>query len=62
MTHTPYSTPAVSLKSAQQSIESIRAGADEPKKRFFQAKTAKHPRKHAVSGDVVVDLMKVNGA
>jgi hypothetical protein len=37
VTHTPYSTLA-SLKSAQQSIESIRGEADEPKKRFFQAK------------------------
>jgi hypothetical protein len=61
VTHTPYSTLAVSLKSAQQSIGSMRGGADEPKKRFFQAKIGRHPRKHSVSGDLGVDLMKVNG-
>jgi hypothetical protein len=61
VTHTPYSTPAVSLKSAEQSIESIRGGADEPRKRFFQARNQRHPRKHVVSGDIGVDLMKVNG-
>jgi hypothetical protein len=36
-THTPYSRLAVSLKSAQQSIESKRGGTSRPKKRFFQA-------------------------
>jgi hypothetical protein len=34
---TPYSKLAVSLKSAQQSIQSKRLQAREPKKRFFQA-------------------------
>jgi hypothetical protein len=61
VTHTPYSTLAVSLKSAQQSIESIRGVAREPKKRFFQARNGRHPRKHTVSGDLGVDLVKVNG-
>jgi hypothetical protein len=59
VTHTPYSRLAVSLKSAQQSIESKRREADGPKKRFFQANFRRHPRKRGVSGDVGVDLMLI---
>jgi hypothetical protein len=57
VTHTPSSKLAISLKSAQQSIESKRTGADGPKKRFFQARFCWHPRKRAVSGDAGVDFM-----
>jgi hypothetical protein len=59
VTHTPSSKLAISLKSAQQSIESKRIAADGLKKRFFQARFCWHPRKRAVSGGAVVDLMRI---
>jgi hypothetical protein len=46
MTHTPYSTLAVSLKSAQPSTESIRGDTDEPKKGFFG------PKLRAIPGNI----------
>jgi hypothetical protein len=50
VTHTPSSKLAISLKSAQQSIESKRIAADGLKKRFFQAKFCWHPRKGPFPG------------
>jgi hypothetical protein len=48
--HTPYWKLAVSPKSAQQSIQGKRALAGGPKKRFFQAKNEKRPRKQSFPG------------
>jgi hypothetical protein len=47
---TPYSKLAVSLESAQQSIEGKREEADGPEKRFFHAKVTKRPGKPVISG------------
>jgi hypothetical protein len=48
VTHTPYSKQAVSLESAQQSIESKRCQASGRKKRFFQAIRKKNAAENAI--------------
>jgi hypothetical protein len=62
VSHTPYSKLAVSLESAQQSIEGKRDEAVGLKKRFFHAKVTKRPGKQVLSGTRVAFLMKVNGS
>jgi hypothetical protein len=61
VTHTPYSKLAVSLKSAQQSIPSKRAPAGGLKKRFFQARNEKRPRKQRFPGTPGLFVTKMNG-
>jgi hypothetical protein len=61
VSHTPYSKLAVSLESAQQSIEGKRDEAVGLEKRFFHAKVTKRPGKHLISGTPIAFLMKVNG-
>jgi hypothetical protein len=61
VTHTPSWQLAVSLKSAQQSIQSKRSGVVGRKKRFFQAFGEMRPGKPCVFRDGSAVLMKMNG-